>query len=127
VSLYTYLTSRYHALFAITLSSLSRSLRSHALLALTVRLYPFRATKISVLSQGDWKFPFISSVLFRINHLLQEVEQVDGHAHAEIDGVSRLDEVEGPQVRIFKSFTNLKTDLQVFCFFWGDLGVSVRS
>jgi hypothetical protein len=40
-------------------------------------------------------------IRFRINHLLQEVEQVDGHAHAEVDGVSRLDEVEGPQVRIF--------------------------
>jgi hypothetical protein len=34
-------------------------------------------------------------IRFRINHLLQE-----GHAHAEVDGVSRLDEVEGPQVRI---------------------------
>ncbi len=34
--------------------------------------------------------------------------------HPEVDGVSRLDEVEGPQVRIesFKSFTNLKTDLE---------------
>ena len=40
-------------------------------------------------------------IRFRINHLLQEVEQVDDHAHAEVDGVGGLDEVEGPQVRIF--------------------------
>ena len=39
-------------------------------------------------------------IRFRINHLLQEVEQVDDHVHPEVDGVSRLDEVEGPQVRI---------------------------
>jgi hypothetical protein len=33
--------------------------------------------------------------VFRINHHLQEVEQVEVDAHAEVDGVNRLDEVEG--------------------------------
>ena len=45
-------------------------------------------------------------IRFRINHLLQEVEQVDGHAHAEVDGRHRLDEVEGLDVRI-KNLLNL--------------------
>jgi hypothetical protein len=40
---------------------------------------------------------FVVKIRFRINHLLQEVEQVNGHA--EVDGVSRLDEVEGLGVR----------------------------
>ncbi len=46
---------------------------------------------------------FIVKIRFRINHLLQEVEQVDGHA--EVDGRHWLDEVE-PYVRI-KNLCNL--------------------
>ena len=49
---------------------------------------------------------FVVKIRFRINHLLQEVEQVEVDAHAEVDGVSRLDEVEGPHVRI-KNLYNL--------------------
>ena len=39
-------------------------------------------------------------IRFRINHLQQDVEQVDGHVHAEVDGVRWQKEVEGHQVRI---------------------------
>ena len=51
-------------------------------------------------------------IRFRINHLLQEVEQVDDHVHPEVDGRHRLEEVGGLDVRIklnlFDLFTNIK-------------------
>ena len=45
---------------------------------------------------------------FRINHLLQEVEQVDDHAHAEVDGVGGLDEVEGLDQTTLSDLKSLK-------------------
>ena len=39
-------------------------------------------------------------IVVRINHLQQDVEQVDGHVHAEVDGVRLLNEVERLHVRI---------------------------
>jgi hypothetical protein len=57
---------------------------------------------------------FVVKIRFRINHLLQEVEQVDGHT--EVDGIHWLEEVEGLDVRIeFNSYNLLlilKTDLK---------------
>ena len=32
--------------------------------------------------------------VIKINHLQQDVERVDGHVHAEVDGVRWLDEVD---------------------------------
>ena len=85
MSLYTHLTS------------LHRSQAGHG------SANPFE-NKLSVSSKGEtFLFRlnlFVVKISFRINHLLQEVEQVEVDAHAEVDGVSRLDEVEGPQVRI---------------------------
>ena len=46
-------------------------------------------------------------IRFRINHLQQDVEQVDGHVHAEVDGVRWQKEVEGHQVRILNLSFNL--------------------
>ncbi len=89
MSLYTHLTS------------LHRSQAGHG------SANPFE-NKLSVSSKVIETFLFrlnlfVVKIRFRINHLLQEVEQVEVDAHAEVDGVSRLDEVEGPYVRI-KSF-----------------------
>jgi hypothetical protein len=46
-------------------------------------------------------------IVVQINHLQQDVEQVDGHVHAEVDGVRWQKEVEGLQVRIWNRSFNL--------------------
>ncbi len=84
MSLYTHLTSSLYRM---------PSQASHG------SAYPFWEQLSSLLRWLKTSVNRLSFVV-RINHLLQEVEQVDGHAHAEVDGVSRLDEVEGLDVRI---------------------------
>ena len=72
----------------------------------------FEQQNFSDLSKGEWFISarlnqFIVKIRFRINHLQQDVEQVDGHVHAEVDGVRWQKEVEGHQVRILILSFNL--------------------
>ena len=68
----------------------------------------FEQQNFSDLSKGEW---FISARLnqlvkirFQINHLKQGAEWVDGHIHAEVDGVRWLNEVEGLHVQNWNFF-----------------------